>query len=207
MMIKTLEDVQIYWEQDAIGSEPHPLADAVRIPAPGLPADEITRLRSALPGLPDDYLDVIAKLDLETAEIQFCPMTTCSYGKRRGEMVQCLLKRNSDENWALELLTEHLWYEVASWNGDPICVASRDSAHPGEVFRIDHETQSIYRIANSFDQVVIGFTRLDDQDRTSGPRGEEGAELFLTSVKEDFDLDDEQMEEWTSIAEILLYED
>jgi hypothetical protein len=203
-MIKTLEDVRIYSEDRSARS---PLiADEIRIPSPGLSSDELARVREALPGLPNSFLEVVAQLDLEAAQIEFF-LSPCSYGKRRGEMVRCLLERNSDENYFFDLLTDNQLYEVGSWEGDPICVATRNATRPGEVTRIDHETQTMNRIANDFEQLVIGLGRLNEQDRESGPRGQVGVELFLMSVSEDFGLDDEQMQEWTWLAEMSLLDE
>jgi hypothetical protein len=199
-MIKTLEDVRIYWEKDADGNP-----DENRIPAPGLSSDDVTLTRAALPGLPDNYLDVISRLDFEAAGIQFTSLSPSSYGSRRGEMVKALVYLNSNEIWAFDLLSKHKLYWIgSSGSGDPICVAAQDTPVPGEVIWLNHETQEFYRIANNFEQFVVGLTRLDDQDRVSGPRGEEGVEFFVTSIRDDFALDDEQMDFWITFAEMTL---
>jgi hypothetical protein len=205
-MIKTLEDVRVYSEESAADSPS--IADELRIPAPGLSADEVARVRAALPGLPDNYLAVITALDMEIAEFQFTRLTPSSSGSRRGEMVKALLERNSDENWAFELLTSHKMYEVGSYNnGDSICVAAQDSRAPGEVVWLDHETQEFRRVANNFEQFVVGLARLDEQYSASGPRGAEGVEFFAASMREDFALDDEQMAFWISFAEMTFDDD
>jgi hypothetical protein len=203
-MIKTLQDLHLYSRAQS-ADEPL-IGDEILIPSPGLSADELTRVRAALPNLPEDYLHVITELDLESAQIDFS-LSPCSHGKRRGEMVRCLLERNSEENYFFPLLTENKLYEVGDYEGDPLCVSGRDATNPGEVVRLDHEVQTLHRVANSFEQFVLGLGRLWEQCIETSRRGEEVVNSFLTSIKQDFGLDDEQIEEWTWIVEMSLLEE
>jgi hypothetical protein len=158
-MIKTLEDVRVYSEENAAGSPS--IADELRIPTPGLSTDEVARLRAALPSLPDNYLAVITELDLMEAQFQFTSLSPS--GSRRGGMAKALVELNSDDIWAYDLLNKHKLYWVgSSASGDPICVAAQDTPVPGEVIWLNHETQEFYRIANSFEQFVVGLARLDE---------------------------------------------
>jgi hypothetical protein len=200
-MIKTLQDLHLFSKTQA--ADERLIGDEILIPSPGLSAEEVARVRAELPGLPDSYLSVVKELDLESDQIEF-QLSPCSHGKRRGDMVRCLLGRNSEENYFFPLLTENKLYEVGDYEGDPVCVSGRDAAHPGEVIRVDHEVQTLHRMANNFEQLVIGLGRLWEHYGDSGPRGQEGVDVFLTSIKQDFGLDDEQLQEWTWVSEMML---
>jgi hypothetical protein len=201
-VIRTLEDLHAYFQlKDAADDEP---GDEIRLRKPGLSAAEIARLRELLPELPDDYLEILSRYDVEGLNIQFHSLSPFHNAFKRGVLVERLVEANQEPSWCSDILKQHRLLEVGSVDGDPLCIASRDAALPGEVFLLDHEWVRLVRFASRFEDLLIGLGRLDEQQQVTGPHGPAGVQLFLASIRDDLDLDDEQMKEWTSLAEMTL---
>jgi hypothetical protein len=108
-----------------------------------------------------------------------------------------------------DFIDQHRLYHVADYEGDIICVIREGRANAGQVIRIDMScppTPEPHRVARSFEQLVIGFGRLREQF-LDGCLGPAAIARVLIALQRDFELDEEQMEEWTWFAEVALGED
>lgn len=204
-MIQTLEELIALTEAGALAS--NYIADEILLRTPGCSELEIAQLREALPGLPASYWDVAAKVALPIVSIGYLQLAPG--GLFGGTLFDRLTDANS-ATWPLwEFVDQHDLYHVADRDSSLYCVAREGAAHPGEVVRIDYEWGGVnpqpHRVAWSFEQLMLGYGRISEQAQ-AGRFGPDAVEAVLHSMREDFGLDDEQIEDWWLTADEVLSE-
>jgi hypothetical protein len=205
MMIRTIQDLVALTERE-VAMDPV-LADEILLRSPGCSPTEITELRAALPGLPESYLSVAERVSLPNVSIGYLNLAP---GRRQdGSLLKRLTHANSSA-WPLwGFVAKNGLYHVADYEGDMICVVREGRPNAGEVLRMDLScppTPELHRTAQSFEQLLLGFGSLREQhvEERFGP---EAIDEVLTSLQEEFGLDEEQLEDWTWFAEVALGED
>jgi hypothetical protein len=181
--------------------------DEILLRTPGCTPDELDKLGEALPGLPESYLSVAARVALPNVSIGYLNLAP---GRRQdGSLLKRLTHANSSA-WPLwEFVDQQNLYHVADYEGDMICVVREGSPNVGEVLRVDLScppTPNLHRTAQSFEQLLLGFGNLHEQ-HIAERFGPEVIDEVLTSMQAELGLDEEQMEDWTWVAEVALGED
>lgn len=200
-MIETLDDL-VEHTQRLAGRLPS-LAEEVLLRSPGSSSAEVRRLLSALPGLPANYVDCLRRLALEGVSLGYFELAPPK--ARQSGLVDALIVANGELNPFLEELTKRALVSVASYEGDPLCVAVEGSERPGEVWRLDlgYGPEPLFsRVADSFEDMLIAAGRLDEM-RATGAEGWLPVEDFIESL-DPFDLDEEQLRNWRFFAEMAL---
>jgi hypothetical protein len=201
-MIRSLDDLIAFSEREAT-TEPL-FAEDIRLREPGLPDDEVARLRTLLPRLPDDYLTIVARLDLTTASIGYFnlqPSALVGSG-----FVDHLVSANSPSSAFWPVLARHRLVHIADTDLDPLCVAAIDAVRPGEVVRIDHEgldeDRGISPVAPSFEAFLLAAGRLDEL-RAQGDLGPAAQERFIATLA-DLRIGGDALRNWRWFAEVAL---
>jgi hypothetical protein len=204
-VIQSIADLMAMSEIDAVAAEKRGfpgIAEQTRLRSPGCSAEEIARLRGVYPMLPEQYLSVAAQVYLPNVSIGY--LSLAPGGLRDGNLFNRLTKFNSPASPQWDYVDDHNLYEVAHYPGSLVCVAREGTVRPGEVVRVDYEWGGVddlvlHRTTWSFEQLLLGFGRIREQ-RLAKRRGLEVIDEVLTSLRTDFDFDDEQMEDWTWFA-------
>jgi hypothetical protein len=205
IVIQTIADLIEMTEREADSTEKQgfpTIAEQTRLRSPGCSIEEIARLREALPGLTESYLNVAAQVYLPNVSIGY--LSLAPGGLRDGNLFNRLTKFNSPASPQWDYVDDHNLYEVAHYPGSLVCVAREGTVRPGEVVRVDYEWGGVddlvlHRTTWSFEQLLLGFGRIREQ-RLAKRRGPEVIDEVLRSLRKDFGFDDEQMEDWTWFA-------
>jgi hypothetical protein len=205
-MIQTLADLIALTEAEALTSSFN--ADEILLRTPGCSELEMAQLREALPGLPESYIAVATQVALPNISIGYLRLVPG--GLYAGSLFDRLIDANSGA-WPLwEFVYQHDLYHVADTDGSLYCVARESSPHPGEVVRIDYEwggvdEPQLHRVSWSFEQLMLGYGRIGEQAQ-AGRRGPLAVDVVLDSMRADYGLDEEQIEDWWLTAEEYLGE-
>jgi hypothetical protein len=104
---------------------------------------EAGQLRELLPGLSDEYLTIAQTWQLEGISIGYLTLSPPSFAQARC-LVDVLTTANGPINPGFETLQLFQVLEIASWDGDPVCLGSRFTARTGQVFRFSSVDDSPY---------------------------------------------------------------
>jgi hypothetical protein len=210
-VIHTIDELVVLTQRqaDVTEAEGYPeVANEIRLRTPGCSDEEIARLRAALPGLSESYLAIAARVALPIVAIGFLQLAPG--GLHDGSLFDRLTDVNSTA-WPLwAFVDEHNLYHVADTDGSLFCVVREDAKHPGEVYRVDYEwggidNPQLHRVAWSFEQLLLGFGRISEQAQ-AGRFGPHAVTEVLDSMREDFGLDEEQLQDWSWTVEEALSE-
>ena len=201
-MIVTLNDLIAHTERQA-AAEPL-IASDILLRSPGLSAEEIARLRTSLPGLPEGYLRTASLIDLTTVSIGPFSLQPSLIGG--SGLADRLVAANSPFNRFWPALCDHKLYEVAGYDGDPLCVVATGQTNTGAVVRLDKYADDVTRaaspIASSFEVFMIAAGRLDEM-RSKGELGRAAQDRFLASLA-DLGIEGEAVKNWRWFTEDVL---
>ncbi len=197
-MIDTLEDLVAHLER-AAEAEPA-LADELVLQEPGCSDEELARLNALLPGLPESYLSILQRIALGGVTIGYFVLSPPLSGV--DSIVDALVLANAEPNFFAEAVADRHLFTVAAHESDWLCVAGQDAQRVGEVWRIDlgyGREPMLSRVANGFEQLLIGAGRLDEM-AVAGAEGWLPVADFVDAMRS-LGLDDEQLGNWRYFAE------
>jgi len=207
-MISSLDDLARYTQERA--RQAPLIADRIVLRSPGLAQSEFACLADALPGLSEDYLDCLARIDLQGISIGYFsfppPRTPGGPG-----LVEWLRDANSDaeidSNPVSHFLAANELYEVASFESDPICmVRTTARERSGQVVWVDIETGPeimAHPVALSFERFLIAAGRLSQAGHDPTIVGPAATEQFIARL-DDLGFDERQRESWRLLADMSL---
>ncbi len=155
-MLATLSDLADFTAQLA-RHVPDSVRNCVEIRRPGRTEGEVAGLKAVLPGLPDDYLSIIAEFDLSDVDMQFFELSINS--PRTLSFVERFADRNRPGNYPeMVQLTRDGVYWVASLEADPIGVAHKSAPlRRGNVIWYQHDSLNSQGalLAEDFEQFLL----------------------------------------------------
>jgi hypothetical protein len=208
-VIRTIDELIALTEREAASLDAEgfsSIAQETRLRTPGCTPDELARIRVALPGLPESYLAITARVSLPNITLGDLQLAPGPFNEM--SLFDRLTEENGPNSPQWGFVNHHGLYHVASYPGSLVCVNRDGTEHPGEVFEVDYgwggiNDLQLRRVAWSFEQMMIGFGRIREQ-RLAEREGSEVVEAVLSSLQADFGLDDEQMEVWYGWVEEVL---
>lgn len=198
-MIKTLEDVERY-SQDQAGLSPE-TADHVELRRPGLTDLEAAALGRQLPGLSDDYLEIVRTWQLDGISIGYFNLWPGRFGSSSGFAAR-LVAANSPENPAFGLMRASQMLEVASFESDPVCLKATDTAMGRQVFWFPSHTLSRQPrfLACNFGDLLKAATELHAFSMSD--RGADGIPGFISAITAY--IPERGLDEWRDLASMVI---
>src|SRR5207253_7656440 len=108
------------------------------------------------------YLTVAQRWKLDQVSVGLLSLCPPRFGQA-SDLASCLIAANSALNPLLKMVKETSLVEVASWEGDPICLGLERSSRAGHVFRFAlgaDATPYPRFLARSFEDLLKGATEL-----------------------------------------------
>jgi hypothetical protein len=200
-LIRSLSDVESYSYEHAKASPR--LSDDLEFRSPGLSDLEAKRLQRMLPGLPDDYVDIIRIWRFDSVSIGYFNLQPPTF-MTNGKLLDRLLAANSPVNPGFGTLKALQVLETASYEGDSLSIGARGTGRAGHVFRLalseDPEPRLRF-VASTFENLLKAATQLDVY-RAAGLHGSKAIEEFLGTIGEY--TPDIALKEWRSFAGVAL---
>jgi hypothetical protein len=159
-LIESLDDVEAYANRQAVTNPS--IASGIALRGPGLNDLQLAELRRALPRLPKNYLTIARRWKLDKVSIGLLNLCPPGFG-RATDLVSCLVAADSPINPLSRMIEESSLVEVASFEGDPVCLGLEGSIRVGHVFRFAlAEDATMYPrfVARSFEDLLKGATEL-----------------------------------------------
>jgi hypothetical protein len=156
-VIRTIDELIALTEREAASTEERGFpenAEQTRLRVPGCTPYELASIRAALPGLPESYLAVTARVSLPNISIG--DFGLAPGGLYDGDLADRLLEENGPNSPQWDFVNHHALYHVAYYPGSLICVSRDGTEHPGEVFEVDYgwggiDDLQLRRVAWSFE--------------------------------------------------------
>ena len=204
-MLENLNDLKDYTRQ--VGDMLPDLKSEIVLKSPGISQSDATRLKSALPDLPDSYLKCIQLLDVQGISIGYFRLWPSA--ARTSALVESLIQINRPEqNPRSSFFQKSNLYEVAAWEAEPICVASNNSPHAaGAVFKISivHPSPKVELLANNFETFLLLAGNLDAIcHEYSQTENSESANAKFEHCLAHFALPAEAIATWKDISDVVL---
>ena len=158
-MIRTLDDLIAYTQQ--LADNLPELRDSIVIKRPGCSPDAIVRLKAALAGIPQSYLDVVSAIDLNGIAIGYFQLSPGSGKDFVDKLVRC---NTATANPAADRFHSDGVYQVASWEADPIGVAYHAGPFGvGQVvkYNVANPKQKPNLLADNFEHFLLLAVNLD----------------------------------------------
>jgi hypothetical protein len=139
------------------------LKNEIVLKSPGISQSDYARLTSSLPNLPESYLKCIQSVDVKGVSIGYFRLWPRAV--KADNLVEGLVKMNAPEKNPLwHFLREKGFYEVAAWEAEPICVATKKSSQEeGSVLKISIAQPSLKEnlLAPNFETFLLIAGNLD----------------------------------------------
>ncbi len=156
--IESLDDVEAYANREAVAKPS--IASRIALRGPGLNDLQLAELRRTWPRLPRNYLTIARRWKLDEVSVGWLSLCPPGFG-RATDLVSCLVAANSPINPLLGMIEESRLVEVASFEGDPVCLGLEGSVRVGHVFRFalaEDATPYPRFVARSFEDLLKGAT-------------------------------------------------
>ena len=183
------------------------LKGQIVLSSPGCDQDSIAKIKNALPNMAESYLSCAQAFNLNGICLGFFQLSPP--GSKKLNFVERLVQINTPEKnpfWIF--MSENGLYEVATWEAEPICVATNKSSHKeGSVLKISIAQPSPKEdlLAPNFETFLLIAGNLDairdEYSRTENiveARAE--FELCLTH----YELPNEALTAWKNISSVVL---
>ncbi|HAW71368.1 MAG TPA: hypothetical protein DHD79_03300 [Firmicutes bacterium] len=205
-MITTLEELQLHTERWAV--EAPIIAKYILLASPGYSKEQLAKLTESLPGISESYLDCVAKLKLKSVMLNGFSLWPEWLGEKSDMLDEIIYANTSYKNPLLKLYQSKKLYEVASYEGDSICIASTITDEPGYVYWLDRSSGpdiEINRMCDSFEKFLLCAGNLQDvaTKHHDEDNKESAVREFVEALKV-MQLDDEETKSWESIAKMSL---
>lgn len=161
-MIKNIKELQEYILKDWNKEDEIIFQRPSMMTTPGCSQETIEKLKKILPTIPDSYIKVIEKINLNGVSVGY--FQTSPYSFNSDGMVANLIEGNQGEVIFHEYMNKYKLYSIATTSDFGIFVATFESPFKeGEIITIDEEIYAeeynpqkwIFKIANDFEQFLI----------------------------------------------------
>lgn len=204
-MIGNLDELVAYTQ--SLSSEIPELSESILIKRPGCSKELIETLRNELPGIPQSYLGVVSKLDIDGIAIGYFRLSPGTDSDLVGKIINC--NREAVTPMARRFRDDGI-YQVAALEADPIGVAFRPGDFAvGQVvkYNIGDPQKSATVLAEDFEQFLILAGNLDAvrQKFAEADDPRDGMGEFDACIGMFFsDSDSGARSAWRAIAEVVL---
>jgi hypothetical protein len=183
------------------------LRSKIILKTPGIDQHEYARIKHALRHLPKTYGECIRQLNLHGISIGYFRLWPDVV--RKANLVDSIVEINSTvKNPFLGFLRENGLYEVAAWEAEPICLASKQSSYTeGSTLKMSlvRPSPQLELLANSFEVFLLIAGNLDAIRSKYSKTGESAAAIaeFEDCVAH-FAIPPEAVATWRAISEVVL---
>ena len=133
------------------------IASEIKLCSPGCSKNYLSVLREDGQYFPDDYLELLERVQVLGVSIGQLNLWPVPYGRR--ELSSVLIEANkSPENPWLKFYDDNEIVEVARWEANIICLGRKGSSDRGKVYFLDISSGlklSLRPMADSFEQLMI----------------------------------------------------
>lgn len=133
------------------------IASEIKLCSPGCSKNYLSALREDGQYFPDDYLELLERVQVLGISIGQLNLWPVPYGRR--ELSSVLIEANkSPENPWLKFYDDNEIIEVARWEANIICLGRKGSSDRGKVYFLDISSGlklSLRPMADSFEQLMI----------------------------------------------------
>lgn len=205
-MINNLKELQSFTEK--LSRELPALTEDTLLVSPGFTKEQCAKLKESLPEIPDSYLECLKKFKLKGVSLSYFSLWPTWRGKTIDTIDEIIQVNTSEKNPLIELLRKQNLFEVATFEGDTICVSSEDSMEPGYVFWIDNCSSGpeieIYKLCDSFEKFLLCAGNLQEMGIKYGDEdnNSEAAKREFLVILEVLKLCEEEIKSWGLIAEM-----